>query len=118
MKITTITTLHRGLYAHVCPRCGVILASASDPDYMPEFSICGCDRVSDDDRTPAYELFDQDGETYIRRTKPPRFVGRVTFGMRSDIEDVQWLDEPGSPLDLAKAMRKAGEFLVKSGRRQ
>lgn len=33
-----------------------------------------------------------------------------------DIEDIQWMDD-ASALDMAKALRKAGEFLVKSSRK-
>jgi len=113
VKITKITKLHRGLYAHVCPLCGAIHASSFDPDMMPEFSICDCDRVTE--KEPAYELYTEDGYTMIRRNKPPRFTGRVTFGLKSDIEDIQWMDT-ASALDMAKALRKAGEFLVKSSR--
>lgn len=113
MKITKITKLHRGLYAHVCPLCGAIHASSFDPDMMPEFSICDCDRVTK--KEPAYELYTEDGYTMIRRNKPPRFTGRVTFGLKSDIEEIQWMDA-ASALDMAKALRKAGEFLIKSSR--
>ena len=55
--------------------------------------------------------------TMIRRNKPPRFVGRVTFGQDSDIELVEVFDEAG-PMEMAAAMRKAGEFLIKSSRRR
>lgn len=113
MKITKIIRLQRGLYAHVCPLCGYILASASDPDMMPEFSICGCDRK--DEKDPAYELYTENGYTMIRRNKPPRFTGKVTFGKDSDIEDVEFID-PASVTEMAKALRKAGEFLIKSSR--
>lgn len=113
MKITKIIRLHRGLYAHVCPLCGDILASASDPDMMPEFSICGCDRK--DGKDPVYELYTENGYTMIRRNKPPRFTGKVTFGKDSDIEDVEFID-PASVTEMAKALRKAGEFLIKSSR--
>lgn len=105
--------IHRGLYAHICPLCGNILASSSEPDMMPEFSICDCDK--NESKTPAYELFDKDGFVMIRRNKPPRFTGKVTFGKFSDIEDIQWIDAASS-LDMAKALRKAGEFLIKSSR--
>ena len=113
MKITKVTMIHRGLYAHVCPLCGDILASSSEPDTMPEFSICGCDK--NQDKNPAYELFDKDGYVMIRRNKPPKFVGKVTFGKDSDIEDVEFID-PASATEMAKALRKAGEFLIKSSR--
>lgn len=111
MKIKKITKIGRGLYGHVCPLCGAILASSSDPDFMPEFSICSCDRTND--KKTAYELYTKDGYTMIRRNKPPRFIGKVTFGKFSDIEDIQWMDA-ASAMDMAKALRKAGEFLIKS----
>lgn len=111
MKITKITIIHRGLYAHICPLCGAIHASASDPGLMPEFSICNCDRRNS--KEPAYELYTDNGYTMIRRNKPPRFTGKVTFGKLSDIEDIHWMDT-SSALDMAKALRKAGEFLIKT----
>lgn len=114
MKITNITEIMPGVWAHVCPLCGAVHASASEPDLMPEFSICDCDR--NEDKAPAYELYAEDGYTMIRRNKPPRFTGRVTFGLRSDIEDVKFID-PASPLEMAKALRKAGEFILKNSRR-
>ena len=113
MKITKITQIGPSLYAHICPLCGAIHASMTEAEYMPEFSICDCDQNTEKD--DAYELFSEDGCTMIRRNKPPRFVGKVTFGIESDIEEIQWLDIT-TPLDMAKAMRKAGEFLMKSSK--
>lgn len=113
MKITKVTEIGQGLYAHICPLCGTIHASAPEPDLMPEFSICDCDRKAD--KAPAYELYTEDGYTMIRRNKPPRFTGRVTFGLDSDIEDIRFVD-PASVSEIAKALRKAGEFLIKSSR--
>ena len=115
MKITKITKLSSGLYAHVCPLCGTIHASAPEQDLMPEFSICDCDRTAD--KSPTYELYTEDGCVMIRRNKPPRFTGRVTFGMNSDIEDIRWTDT-ASALEMAKALRKAGEFIIKNSRRK
>ena len=82
MKITKITRLNRGLYAHVCPLCGNILASCSEPDMMPEFSICDCDKND---------------------------------AKLSDIEEIEWLDDC-TAIEAARALRKAGEFLIKSSR--
>lgn len=113
MKITKITIIHRGLYAHICPLCGAIHASASDPDLMPEFSICNCDK--NEDKKTAYELFDKDGYVMIRRNKRPRFVGKVTFGKLSDIEEIEWLDDC-TAVEAARALRKAGEFIIKKSR--
>lgn len=114
MKITKITDLQPGVYAHICPLCGKIHASACEPDMMPEFSICECDRNGN--KVPVYELFESDGKTMIRRNKPPRFVGEVTMGALSDIESIVWLDGCTNPLEIASAMRKASEFLLKISR--
>lgn len=114
MKIKKITKIDRGLYGHVCPLCGSILASFSDPDFMPEYSICSCDRKTGE--PPVYELFDDQGYVMIRRNKFPRFVGRVVMGQASDIDVVRWLDACTDPLVIASAMRKAGEFLKKSSK--
>lgn len=114
MKITKMTRLNRGLYAHVCPLCGNILASSSEPDMMPEFSICDCDK--NELKSQSYELFDKDGFVMIRRNKPPRFVGKVTMGKLSDIEEIEWMDNC-TAIESARALRKAGEFLIKNSRR-
>lgn len=110
MKVTRYTKIYPAVWRHVCPLCGKILSSASDPEYLPEFSICDCDKNGNSQ--PVYELYDQDGSTMIRRNKPPRFIGRVVFNQYTDIEVIEVLDN-ASPLELAKAMRKAGEFLIK-----
>ena len=113
MKITKITKIMPGVYAHVCPLCNEIHASASEIGYMPEFSICDCDRNGN--KVPAYELYDVDGKSMIRRNKPPRFTGEITMGELSDIENIKWIDEC-TLSEAASAMRKAGEFLIKSSR--
>lgn len=113
MKINKITMIHKGLYAHVCPLCGNILASSSEYNMMPEFSICNCDK--NEDKKTAYELFDKDGYVMIRRNKRPRFVGKVTFVKLSDIEEIEWLDDC-TAVEAARALRKAGEFLIKNSK--
>lgn len=62
-----------------------------------------------------YELFEINGKQMIRRKKFPRFVGEVTMGQLSDIENIEWLDE-ASVSKMAETMRKAGDFLLKSSR--
>lgn len=117
MHIINITKLQPGVYAHICPLCGEVYASASELEMMPEFSICECDRNGN--KQPTHELFDRDGHVWIRRNKYPRFVGPVPFGQhgqQSDIENVEWLDDCDDSLETAKAMRKAGEFLIKVGK--
>ena len=112
MKIKKITKIDRGLYGHVCPLCGSILASSSDPDFIPEYSICPCDRKTG--APPAFELFEDQGYVMIRRNKFPRFVGRVVMGTYSDIQVIHCLDACTVPVVIASAMRKAGVFLKKS----
>lgn len=111
MKITKITKISQGLYAHVCPLCGAILASASEPDIMPEFSVCDCDE--EEEKDSVYDVFTVNGRTMIRRNAFPRFTGEVTMGINSDTEHIVWHDKCSDVIDLAKALRKAGEFLRK-----
>ena len=81
--------------------------------YLPDYSICDCDR--DGNKQPVYDLFIGDrGKQMIRRNKPPRFIAEVTFGQLSDIENIEWLDQCTEPLELASAIRKAGEFLKRN----
>lgn len=102
---------HLHVWVIVCPLCGVVLASNSEKGDLPEYMICTCD--ANGNKIPAYELFPRNGECWIRRNKFPRFIGRVTMGVISDIEDVEVLDEDVTDAKLAAAMRKAGEFLRK-----
>lgn len=111
MKITKITKIHNGLYEHICPRCGSILASASDIDLMPEFSICSCNR--NPNKLPAYELYPENGYVMIRRNKFPRFTGIVIMGEYPSIENIQWLDEC-TEKDAEKSLKKAEIFLKRS----
>lgn len=115
MRITKITKLQPGIYAHVCPLCGSIYASASEPDYMPEFSICDCD--CNGNKQPVHELFEQDGKQMIRRNKYPRFIGEITFGQLSDIENIRYIDNCTDPMELARAMQKAGEYIIKHSKK-
>lgn len=114
MKINKITKLQPGIYAFVCPLCGSVLASASEPDFMPDFSICTCDINGNEKQV--FELFEVDGKTMIRRTKYPRFTAEVSFGQLSDIENIKMIDECLDVSTLAKVMRKASEFLLKTSK--
>lgn len=40
MKVYRKEKIGRGLWGIVCPRCGMILASASEREFLPEFSTC------------------------------------------------------------------------------
>ena len=55
----------------------------------------------------------QEGENQvIEKLTYPRFKGLITFGPLSDIEAIELLDNTTDPLELAKALREAGEFLL------
>lgn len=111
MKVTKITRLHQGMYVHICPLCEKILASCCDIDFMPEFSICDCDRI--DNKQPVYELYDVDGCKMIRRNSYPRFTAKVSDDAKDLFDYVQWIDNVSNAIEAAKAMNKAAEFLKK-----
>lgn len=113
MKVTKSIQAKNGMWVHMCPLCGNILASASEEEYMPAYSICDCDRNGN--KKEVYELYEEDGVKMIRRNKPPRFIGKVVFRQETDIEVTEVLDYTSAE-ELAKAMRKAGEFLLKKSK--
>ncbi|MBB4043793.1 hypothetical protein [Bacteroides reticulotermitis] len=112
MKFSEKTKLSPGMWVIVCPLCGSTIASASDKEFLPDYSICDCDRNGN--KLPVFEVYNAAGVQTIRRNKYPRFSAKITFdGDASDLEDVVVLDEEATPEVLAKALRKAGEFLIK-----
>lgn len=113
MYVKKVTKLQPGIYAHVCPLCNTVLSSACEPMYLPDFSICDCDK--NDNKQSVYEIFELEGKQMIRRNKFPRFTGEITFGQLSDIENIEWLDEC-SLNEIVSTLRKAGEFLIKSNK--
>lgn len=113
MKVKGVHKIGVSEYAHVCPLCGSILASASEEELLPSYSICPCDRNGN--KKEVYELYEEDGVTMIRRNTPPRFKGKVIFSKETDIEITEVL-EYTSAGELAKAIRKAGEFLIKKSK--
>ena len=116
MKIVEITEIEPRVYAFVCPLCGRTYHETpmGMMEVMPEFAICNCDRREEE--SPTFRIFDKDGKKCIERLKYPRFVGEVTFGSISDIEKVNWLEGCTDATELARAMRLAGEFMVKRSR--
>lgn len=102
--------IHDGLYAHICPSCGNIMSSSSEPDLMPEFSMCPCDRNYN--KILAYDLYPENGYIMIRRNKFPRFIGVADTGEMPGVSDIRWMDECDET-DREKAEKKAIEFLRK-----
>lgn len=103
MEVRKVTYLGNGIYAHVCPLCGNVLASSSEADMMPEFSICGCDA-----ERPAYDIIDRNGVRVIRRNVRPRFAGVVNDG---GIDSVEWVDQC-TALEAARVVNEAAEWLM------
>lgn len=113
MKVTNKKKIGAAMWVLQCHLCGEQRHAASNPEFLPDYFICECDRNGD--KQPAYELFEIGDKQMIRRNKSPRFVGEVTFGQLSDIENIKWLDE--CTIDkMTSALRKAGEFLLKSSK--
>jgi hypothetical protein len=49
----------------------------------------------------------------IERLYYPRFKGVITFNSPlSDIEEIELLDETNNPIEIARAMREAGDFII------
>ena len=69
-----------------------------------------------EDQKGKFRLYQENGETLIERMVYPRFTGRVTFGTLSDIEDVEMKDPLRGVMDMATAMREAGEYLIQVSR--
>jgi hypothetical protein len=60
-----------------------------------------------------FRIFEKKGKQFIERVVYPRFRGVITMGLLSDIEDIEILDNCTDASVLARAMRSAGEFLIK-----
>jgi hypothetical protein len=60
-----------------------------------------------------FKIYEENGKQVIERLVFPRFKGEITFGKESDIENIEMIDECFDVAILAKAMRSAGEFLIK-----
>ena len=64
-------------------------------------------------KEPVFIIYKEDGKSFIKRKKYPRFKAEITFGELSDLGNIQWMDPIENPLEIAKMRRKAGEFIVK-----
>lgn len=110
IKVTKVTELVNGSFAHVCPVCGKILSNASERDMMPEFSYC-----EHEETQPEYELIHDTcfggGEfTMLRHNTYPRFSADVTeSGLLVEADD-SWTDRCDAAT-AAKAMREAQDWL-------
>ena len=69
-------------------------------------------KVEKEDVLQTFEFYEEDSRFMLRRNKFPRFIGEITMGQLSNIEQIQWIDTC-TALQAATALRKAGEFLNK-----
>ena len=60
-----------------------------------------------------FKTYEANGQTIIERLVYPRFRGEITMGLHSDIENIEMLDQCLDPMELARAMRSASEYLRK-----
>lgn len=59
-----------------------------------------------------FKIYNMNDVVKIEHLEYPRFVGDITFGDLSDIENIQWIDNPGTNvMNIAKLMREAGDFI-------
>lgn len=61
-----------------------------------------------------FKIYKSGADQIIERLSYPKFKGRITFSPLSDIEDIELLEEIDSLFDLPKALREAGEFILKN----
>lgn len=60
-----------------------------------------------------FKTYLKEDKRIIERLSYPRFKGVVTYsGDLSDIEEIELLDDTTNPLELAKALREAGDYLT------
>lgn len=92
-RIKEIAGFH-GVYGHVCPICGSILSSSSEPDMLPEFSECTCSypinkKTSAPTQQEDYTIsrcFGKQNCFAVSRNKHPRFSAIY------DGENLRWPD--------------------------
>lgn len=112
MKVVTKKKIGAAMWVLQCPLCGQQRYSASEAELLPDFFYCDCNKNGN--KQPVYELFEHEGKQMIRRNKYPRFIGEITFGQLSDIENIVMIDECTDLSQLTQVLQKAGEFITKS----
>lgn len=60
-----------------------------------------------------FEIYRESDKTMLRHNDFPRFIGEITFGELSDIENIVCIDECTDAQVWAKTMREAGDFILK-----
>lgn len=58
-----------------------------------------------------FKIYKKDDSTYIESLSFPRFKGKITFGQLSDIEGIELIDKDADVMEMAKALREAGDYI-------
>ena len=60
-----------------------------------------------------FKIYQNGDKQIIERLSYPRFKGVITFNNPlSDIEDIELLDKTNNPIEIATALREAGDYLI------
>jgi len=60
-----------------------------------------------------FKIYQDGDKQIIERLSYPRFKGVITFNSPlSDIEEIELLDKTNNPIEIARAMREAGDYLI------
>ena len=65
-----------------------------------------------------FSIYKKNGKTYIEHLSYPKFVGEITFGKESDIENVEVYEDVDdiSAMDMATAMRMAEDYMFQKNK--
>jgi hypothetical protein len=64
-----------------------------------------------------FRIYTAENKQMIERLIYPKFTAEITFDSEiSDLENIQVDEDIFDAMDLAKAMREAGEFILKSSK--
>lgn len=58
-----------------------------------------------------FKVYKEGDRTYIEALTYPRFRGEITFGQLSDIENIELIDRDADVMEMAKALREAGDYI-------
>ena len=60
-----------------------------------------------------FEIYRESDKTMLRHNDFPRFIGEITFGELSDIENIVCIDECTDAQVWTNTMRDAGDYILK-----
>jgi hypothetical protein len=64
-----------------------------------------------------FRIYESENKQMIERLTYPKFTAEITFNSEiSDLENIQVDEDIFDALDIATAMREAGEFIVNSSK--